>query len=426
MPFDRPQPGPYKRGDEIPGAGEFNQLIRGGRRQITGPGVEEYGDRTVVRTPTSVSQRGIKPPNSYFLQKFVVLEVFDDYLLCKVIRFTQDDAWWVAPDYEMPAEQPTYNHVYVAKPDEIRRSFWDDKTILIDGVAITYQWTGQDVRTATTVAGTVTETLSPRYYPGCIISAQKGVTGITAPNGMPITWTDTNTAARHWPSDGSASVTGVFVEILSIPGTVEGCPLTSARVVFVLDDCSLEPGDNIFLAPLNPGEFRVGDVHRAWATFPSSGTSTGETPVYTADPGIKAQLFATVLEILSTDADGSGTGSPTADGCGRALATLELSEDGCVWTPVTSVVVAPFWGDLVVDKRYIIWRLPGAYVTLVEAPGPGGSALLTEAGVAGTYPVYQAEGHVAVEVLADVDVACVNGQIVTDKTFTTVYVAAVE
>ena len=102
MPFDRPQPGPYKRGDSLPGAGEYNALIRGGRRQITGPNVSEYGDRTNIEEP---KDRSVRPEISNFLQKFVVLQVQDDYLICKVVQHgvNPTTGWWQSYDSQAVA-----------------------------------------------------------------------------------------------------------------------------------------------------------------------------------------------------------------------------------------------------------------------------------------------------------------------------------
>jgi hypothetical protein len=289
MPFDREQPGPYKRGDSIPGAGEFNRIVRGGRRQISGPNVSEYGDRVVVNPPRDYSTN---PHNSTFLQKFVVLAVYDNYLLCKVITYAVDaSGWWAPYNYQAVGGEPSYDYIHIAKPDEIRRSFWDGKTINVNGEMIAYAHVSEGIRTA----NGVTETLTQPYYPGCVINGVKGVSGVNDDQDRPILWTDANTAGRHW----HRSDTGVFVliqdastETLGDTDTDPACPMSSGVIVTPYNDCTLDQGIEVLVIPLKPGLFRDGYVYRAWPvgdpadtdTTTDTDTSTDLIPIYAADP----------------------------------------------------------------------------------------------------------------------------------------------
>jgi hypothetical protein len=292
MPFDREQPGPYKRGDRIPTAAEVNQIVKGGRRQISGHGVEEYGDRVIIHPAAPPPQRGNKPENSNFLQKFFVLEVLDDYLKCKVIEFNLNPVigWWPTPEYEVPSLEPSYKFIYVAKPDEIKRSFWDGKTINVNGEMITYAHVSEGIRTA----NGITETLTQPYYPGCLINGIKGVAGGLADNGGPITWTDANTAGRHWHrSEDSVWVLidAPSTETLGDTDTDPACPMSTGSMVEVYDDCTLEVVEQVYVIPLNPGLFQAGYIYRAWpatattSTDTDTDTDTDLTRIYVADPG---------------------------------------------------------------------------------------------------------------------------------------------
>jgi hypothetical protein len=294
MPFDREQPGPYKRGDKIPTSGEVNQIIKGGRRQIGGPGVQEYGDRVVINQPTPFSQRGLRQPTSDTLQKFVVLNVYDDYLLCKVIEYGVNPTthWWTPYAYEEISAEPSYKYIYLAKPDEIRRSFWDGKTMNVNGEMVTYAHVNEGVRTA----NGITETLTQPYYPGCVVSGVKGFTGVSENTNKPVFWTDANTAGRHWHrSDGDVwiLIEDPSDETLGDTDTDPACPMSTGSVVNIYDDCSLQVVSSAFVIPLNPGLFQAGYIYRAWPALASTSTDTdtdtdtdtSTVPIYVADPG---------------------------------------------------------------------------------------------------------------------------------------------
>jgi hypothetical protein len=313
MPFDREQPGPYKRGDSIPGAGEFNRIVRGGRRQISGPNVSEYGDRVVVNPARDYSTN---PHNSTFLQKFVVLAVYDDYLLCKVIIYTVDaSGWWSSYNYQAVGGEPSYDYIHIAKPDEIRRSFWDGKTINVNGEMVTYAHVSEGVRTA----NGVTETLTQPYYPGCVINGVKGVSGVNDDQARPILWTDANTAGRHWHrSDESVWVLidVASTETLGDTDTDPACPMSTGSIVDVYDDCTLEVVEQVYVIPLNPGLFRAGYIYRAWpaevttTTDTDTDTDTDTTRIYVADPSsvvdcgdyyTGSQQFVTNVSVVCTN-----------------------------------------------------------------------------------------------------------------------------
>jgi hypothetical protein len=291
MPFDREQPGPYKRGDRIPTAAEVNQIIKGGRRQISGPGVQEYGDRVIVAPPTPFSEKGLRQPHSDFSQKFVVLNIYDDYLLCKVIEYgVAASGWWAPYSYQEVSAEPSHKFVYVAKPDEIRRSFWDGKTINVNGETVTYAHVSEGVRTA----NGVTETLTQPYYLGCVITGAKGFSSANDNNDKPIDWTDANTAGRHWHrSDGDVwiLIEDPSDETLGDTDTDPACPMSTGSVVNIYDDCSLQVVSSAFVIPLNPGLFQAGYIYRAWPALASTSTDTdtdtdtSTVPIYVADPG---------------------------------------------------------------------------------------------------------------------------------------------
>jgi hypothetical protein len=204
-----PKHGRFKAGDTSISAKALNDMQDAIVRQFVGGDqteVEYYGDRVVIRSKDSGPRNA---DISDVVTRFVVLEVLDDMLKCAPYRqqYTGSDtsAIWVASTYDAALGIGSPEIIYIAKPQWFQPSFWNGKTIN----AIAYVRTGIDARTASHSGSTpVAERITPSYAVGDIIHAVMGITGLTAPDGNNVGWTDMNFAGRMWggnPAPGGST-----------------------------------------------------------------------------------------------------------------------------------------------------------------------------------------------------------------------------
>lgn len=209
MPHLPEKPAPLKAGDEQISASQFNRGFQMVPRHVAGAGgteVEYYGDRMMIRTPKSAPNL---PDISAYIATLVVLEELNDCLKCAGFRTPVDGGGlWTFQEYDATLEATADFVCYVAKPYILQKSPWNGQTL--NGTTYSaYTLPGE--RTATTGGDAVQELIHPAYFPGDIIKAVKGVTGLYDPDGVLIIWQDENEAARRWQGpfvvpDGSTSV----------------------------------------------------------------------------------------------------------------------------------------------------------------------------------------------------------------------------
>jgi len=235
---DKPRPLGIEHKIPYPILNQHREMLR--RQYIGTPGqvhIDNYGDRLVVKIPPASKDNDLE------LALFVVLEEYDDYLLCAAVNLglvnaapgeeTYDLALPVPPIYDAAfgAQMPENRRIWIAKPYHLQRTPWQNQ--VVNGVGYTYSGVNSTtvwppamdhpagVRLANT---TTTERITPAYFPGDIIIARLGPTGyanpytIQAPSTNPedyqIVWQDMNCAARKWATN-QASATGHDTKLMT-------------------------------------------------------------------------------------------------------------------------------------------------------------------------------------------------------------------
>lgn len=136
--------------------------------------------------------KGARPPQQVYpvpgdvpppaMQRLKIVSIAGDYLICNPFK-------GAAPD--------TTSQIQVAKPFELRRS-----VVAWNGLTFTY--TGDQARTATSGSDTEDQVVVPLYVAGDIILAAKNIIGgvdVTLGSGEDMGWIDLNLAARAWAKD---------------------------------------------------------------------------------------------------------------------------------------------------------------------------------------------------------------------------------
>src|SRR6185295_15924685 len=121
--------------------------------------------------------------------------------------------WWDPQAYLSTLGADALVFTYVAKPTLLQKSYWNGRTISYGSTVRAYTHVSTGVRTSTELEVDTIETIQVPYFPGDIILAFRGVTGITATYENleeeiveePIFWIDGNFAARAWAVTGSGS-----------------------------------------------------------------------------------------------------------------------------------------------------------------------------------------------------------------------------
>lgn len=182
----------------------INQMIRAVPRTITGDGlqVNKYGDRIVIEN----SPDFLYPPKQ--IQTFTVMSEQSDYLTCVVFNYTGNPQFY-NPNLGtlLQTSGLTGTKIFVAKPQYLRQGDWTS-AVTTDGTSYLYNTLGTNKRNAFASPGQAApQAISPSYFPGAIITAFNGPTGLSAAldSGQitPIVWTDLNDAGRKWQSDTS-------------------------------------------------------------------------------------------------------------------------------------------------------------------------------------------------------------------------------
>jgi hypothetical protein len=126
---------------------------------------------------------------------YVVLSSQDNYLTC--VPFYP---WYgAAVPYSSILEANWLPVVYVAKPFQLRKDLWDGKTVTYNGQATTLTYTGVGTRDASATAMTTEHhVIVPDYMISDVIEVVRGNTGLTDPDGNPVTRYDVNNAGRAW------------------------------------------------------------------------------------------------------------------------------------------------------------------------------------------------------------------------------------
>src|SRR4051812_23067072 len=101
MPQVPPLPEPFRPGDDLPSSAELNDIVRAVIRQIRGgrnSSVSYFGDRVTVG---SQSLTPTLPAAENYIQQFVILQEYDDYLKCAIYHqpVNEEGSAWLTPDY---------------------------------------------------------------------------------------------------------------------------------------------------------------------------------------------------------------------------------------------------------------------------------------------------------------------------------------
>lgn len=259
------KPDEFYEGQRL-GAEDLNKLLRAIPRSITGDGVniKRYSDRLVVdNNPLHSGEIPV-------IQTFVVLEEFDDYLKCISFAFAQEVIHYSSTlGDELAGGVEDGAVVFVAKPNWFQKSMLDGLTAVVNGVETVYTYTenvgertlsfsdpGQD---------DITETLTPSYYVGAIISAYAGPTGLNGQadgdNDVPIYWTDLNEAGRRWTK---LHPTQYFVWITNDGHTGAQNPTETGELYFTTNNGGfldgVSTGKTVRWQPSNAGGIPVAEV----------------------------------------------------------------------------------------------------------------------------------------------------------------------
>lgn len=204
------KPEPFLRGRPQPGARDLNTIVQAVLRRLYGGRDTEvgyYGDRVTIGSNGLVA--GL-PDILNYVAPFTVVQELDDLLLC--IPFSLPVAGtpplWTNPVWSSPFVGNSTPLIYVAKPFDLQKSPWNGKSLIVNGVATTYIYTGIGQRNANMTAQQIT----PNYFAGDVILAVRAPTGLLTPptqNQAPqqyVIWQDINNSARIWAGSSAASV----------------------------------------------------------------------------------------------------------------------------------------------------------------------------------------------------------------------------
>lgn len=213
------KPEEFREGQRL-GAEDLNKILRAIPRSISGAGIDikRYGDRIVVENnPINAGQIPV-------VQTFIVVKEYDDVLQCVQWDYAQTIVQYDPSAGGEAAGDLDSIITYVAKPNWLQRSPWDGQTVL--GTTYTYTDTGERL------ADTDTETIDPPYFPGAILSAYTGSTGLNSQvidgNDSDVTWTDLNEAGRSWLLTPATDGTGTGDWSTTVDGTLNTTAQTGA------------------------------------------------------------------------------------------------------------------------------------------------------------------------------------------------------
>lgn len=184
---------PFEQGERLTAA-KLNQIVEAVFTQITG----SEGDITVQRFGQSIMLGGGGTPNvpisAKVLRTAVVLEEQDDLLLCAFFDFGTD------PQLHDPnLGSNSMSLFYAAKPRLLQRTPFDGQTVTLNGIDVSYEYTGIGERTASgSGEDDEDQYVTPPYFAGDIIVVRKGPSGYTDEDDDAVVWTDINEGGRQW------------------------------------------------------------------------------------------------------------------------------------------------------------------------------------------------------------------------------------
>jgi hypothetical protein len=129
-----------------------------------------------MRQPETVYRAGAEQGGSAFVAQFIIGAVSGDYLVCKTLSGTTSGT----------------EDVYVARPYLLRRTIWSGAT----RNGVTYTYSGNQSRDATTGGTAINEKVTPSYQVGDVIKATANIQG--TPNVTGAEWEDDNRDGRSW------------------------------------------------------------------------------------------------------------------------------------------------------------------------------------------------------------------------------------
>ncbi len=220
MPLKYQLPDEFEAGKSL-SAEALNKLIRALPANLNGPNIQRIGDSILFEAPETLGNANEET------KTFVVISEFEDVLKC--VSFDIADTI-LNYDYALgDSLLLNDNVVYVAKPEWLQKSYYENQSFTVDGCPTQYKFFENNRRVALTdfVGMDIAvpnrkpdrfETIKPDYYPGAIIKANLGSTGfqINPEDGTDdptkinsVMWTDVNEIGRHWDSNTESQIVEV-------------------------------------------------------------------------------------------------------------------------------------------------------------------------------------------------------------------------
>jgi hypothetical protein len=215
MAFLDGKPSPFRRGQRDVSARSLNEINEAVPRQIRGG---RHVDVSYFSDRLTIGYRGESvhlPDVRNYLAQFVVREIKENYLVCVPFRQPDDGTAdtihepqrsskyggrWIPQDYNPDLQTYAIGQmvIAVAKPYTIQQQVWDGKTVILNGEAIRFEYTGVGTRKAYKTDNTFEkQVIVPDYFLGDIIVACRTTSGYEYSGGA-LAWTDLNTAGRAW------------------------------------------------------------------------------------------------------------------------------------------------------------------------------------------------------------------------------------
>jgi hypothetical protein len=380
MPQLPQKPDRFKRGTPV-SAEALNKINQATDRQIRSGGdtdVSYYGDRVVVRSSTPHPQI---PGLDNYVSQFVVLEEFDDYLLCTPFYqpFADDLGQWQVQKYDANLGKDSIPQVYVAKPYNLQRAPWDGKSVNAvlgtsptdlanPGGFFTYIGVGQRLVYSTfgctqfpvtaTPGGTLSQDV--KYYYSIVQTLDEGV-GVELcqqfSNIESFTPTDaTSAAVLTWEAIDGTVAQGFYIYRSLLPenianpdnyigktaGNVFTFTDTGSPVAGPVLSASLVPGSSGFENPSNavPMYYIVTPVISGYPDISPEGPASNEVSVTPDDTSIvhlswSAFPGARGYNIYRSEVSGEYTGGASGGGNNPAPGALILQSIEGAGPPVT-------------------------------------------------------------------------------------------
>lgn len=183
----------FEQGEHLTAAA-LNQIVDALYQQITGAEGEVTVQRLGNRLMLGTGDPPAGPMAAPILRTMVVLEEGDDLLLCAFFNYG------TTPQLHDPdLGQDSSSLLFVAKPRLLQRTPFDGQTVTLNGIDVSYEYTGNSERTASaTGEDDEDQFVTPPYFAGDIITVRRGPSGYTDDDGDLVVWTDANEGGRQW------------------------------------------------------------------------------------------------------------------------------------------------------------------------------------------------------------------------------------